>query len=409
MKIALWLTGIFALAVGLTLFVQFNTGYALLFLPPWRIELSLNTFLVLLIVVVTALYLLIRLVAELGSLPQRVRRYRENKAREASVKLERQARIAFFEGRYQRAERLAADAFAASGKDKEAFAVNGLLAARAAHAMRDFGRRDKHFTKLREQLGPQHLSLAMTMAELYLDERRYADADLALNEVKAISPKLTAGLKLELRLRQRENRPDLVAKLAEQLEKSDAIDADQARRIRTQAHLTMLAGKPMSAQELKVWWNKLPADERSSPQLVGAIARALCEQGADAIAREVLEAALGDEWASELAGLYGQLTLDGDNQIAQLQLAERWLQQHPRDHALLLTLGRLCRKRALWGKAQTYLEASLSVKATAVAHVELAAMLEGLDKFEEANRHYRASLALSLPESTSPSLLGVPY
>jgi HemY protein len=398
------LVAIFALAVACSLFANFNTGYALLFLPPWRVELSLNTFIVLLLVVVSLLYLLIRLVAELSGLPGRVRRYREARARDASVKLEREARIAFFEGRHQRAERLAADAFAASGRDKEAFAVNGLLAARAAHAMRDFARRDQHFAKLRETLGPQHLALAMTMAELYLDERRYADADLALAEVKAISPKLTAGLKLELRLRQRENRPDLVAKLAEQLEKSEALDADQARRIRTQAHLSLLAGKPMAAGELKAWWSRLPNDERSSPQLVAAITQALSDQGADQTAREVLEGALQHEWSSELAGLYGQLVLDDEGQIAQLQLAERWLQQHPRDHALLLTLGRLCRRRSLWGKAQTYLEASLSVRATAVAHVELAAMLEGLEKFADANRHYRASLALSLPDEAATAL-----
>ncbi|WP_035060400.1 heme biosynthesis HemY N-terminal domain-containing protein [Andreprevotia chitinilytica] len=396
MKHLLAFMALAALAIGLVSITQAHSGYAVLILPPWRIELSIYAFAAILIVLVALLYLLTRLTAELGGLPYRVRRYREAKAREASVKLEREARIAFFEGRYQRAERLSAEGFANS-RELDAFAVNGLLAARAAHAMRDFNRRDKHFTKLRERLGPQHLALAMTMAELYLDERRFADADLALTEAKSISPKLTAALKLELKLRQREDRPEVVARIAEQLEKSDAIDSSQALRIRTQAHLSMLSSKPMTAREIKAWWAKLPADERAVVPLVAAVTEALHEQGADKDASEVLEIALNNEWSDELAGIYGLLSLDEEGQIAQLQQAERWLTTHRHDQALLLTLGRLCRRRSLWGKAQTYLEASLAVRPTAVAHAELAAMLEGLDKLEEANRHYRASLALSLP------------
>ena len=46
----------------------------------------------------------------------------------------------------------------------------------------------------------------------------------------------------------------------------------------------------------------------------------------------------------------------------QLERAENWLAQHPRDAVLLLTLGRLCAHQGLWGKARSYLEASLSIE-----------------------------------------------
>ena len=42
MKVVLWIVGLFALAVGLSLFAQINTGYAIVFVPPYRVELSLN-------------------------------------------------------------------------------------------------------------------------------------------------------------------------------------------------------------------------------------------------------------------------------------------------------------------------------------------------------------------------------
>ena len=45
----------------------------------------------------------------------------------------------------------------------------------------------------------------------------------------------------------------------------------------------------------------------------------------------------------------------------------------------------------LWGKAQNYLEASLSVEESRDAHLELARLFDQLERPEEANRHYRES------------------
>ncbi|BCL76748.1 porphyrin biosynthesis-like protein [Jeongeupia sp. HS-3] len=396
MRALLWLIALFALAVGLTLFAQLNTGFALLFVPPWRVEISLNVFIVGILALVALLYGLTRIFAELGGLPDRVKTYRLRKARDASVQLERDARIAFFEGRYQRTEKLAGEALAVS-READAFAVNGLLAARAAHLMRDFAKRDQYFGKLRERLGPRHLALAMTMAELYLDERRNQDAEAALAEARSLSPKLTAMLKLELRLRQREDNAAAIVKLVDQLAKGDALDASQAQAIRLQAYQNVLRRQPKTPRELKDWWQKLPAADRSAPALVATLADAYAIQGEPAAARDAIEAALAQNWSSELAERYGMLGLSGDALVSQLQQAETWLKTHPNDPKLLLTLGRLCTARALWGKAQTYFEASIAVAPSALAHTELAALLERLERPEEANRHYRASLALAIP------------
>lgn len=399
MRILFWIIALFALAVGLTLFAQLNTGYVLVFLPPWRIEVSLNVFAMLILATISVLYLILRVIAELGGLPQKVKQYRERQKRDASVQLEREARLAFFEGRYQRAERLAGEALNNS-ENNEAFAVNALLATRAAHQMRDFARRDQYLEKLHQRFGDQHLSAAMMAAELYLDERRYAEADKALAAARNISPKLTAALQLELRLRLREKNPDAILRLVDQLAKSETIDAEQARRIRNQAYLLKLKQQPLSSQQLKDWWHKLPAADKSLPQLVEAIADSYQQQGEPALARVLIEETLQNEWSSSLAGRYGMLGLTGEALISQLQQAELWLKQHPNDHLLLLTLGRLCRTRALWGKAQTYLEASIAVHPTAVAHSELAELLDSLDKNDAASKHYRASLALALPQAS---------
>jgi HemY protein len=114
-------------------------------------------------------------------------------------------------------------------------------------------------------------------------------------------------------------------------------------------------------------------------------------------AAEIVEMSLTKQWNSALAEFYGECA---DKDVArQLKQAEFWLTQHHNDAGLLLSLGKLCMRQELWGKAQSYLEASISVKAGSAAHLALAQMMEQLGKIEEANRHYRLSLQLKMAES----------
>ena len=56
----------------------------------------------------------------------------------------------------------------------------------------------------------------------------------------------------------------------------------------------------------------------------------------------------------------------------------------------------LCQRQQLWGKAQTYLEAALSLDANARTHVALGELLARLGRDGEANAHFSAALKLSL-------------
>ena len=74
---------------------------------------------------------------------------------------------------------------------------------------------------------------------------------------------------------------------------------------------------------------------------------------------------------------------------ARIERAERWLLERERDAQLLATLGRLCAQAELWGKARSFLEASLSFEESRSAHLELARLAERLGQADEAQRHYR--------------------
>jgi HemY protein len=128
--------------------------------------------------------------------------------------------------------------------------------------------------------------------------------------------------------------------------------------------------------------------------VAAAAATAFHSQGLTAEAQAIIEHSLEEDWDSGLVNLYGECR--STDALRQIERAERWLREHHKDGALLLALGRLCAQQQLWGKAQSYFEASIAVEPTYSAHLELAQLNDRLDRAEEARKHYRASLELAV-------------
>jgi HemY protein len=156
--------------------------------------------------------------------------------------------------------------------------------------------------------------------------------------------------------------------------------------------IEQLRGAEGNAAELTRIWNSVPAEDREAPGFLVRAVPYLVGAGDECLALEAIEKALEREWDSELAVLYGRCK--SADLRSQLASAEKWLKDHPHDSGLLLTLGRLCVRGQLWGKAQSYFEASLSLAPSRMAHVELARLMDSLERPAEAQRHYREAAVL---------------
>lgn len=388
MRALLWLLALFALAVGVSLAFGYNEGYVLVVLPPWRIELSLNFFIVLTVGGFLLLHLLLRLIAHTVRLPQVVRAFRERKRREKAARALREAVQQLFEGRYGHALKNAAVSHAAG----EAPALSALVAARAAHFLRDAPREEEWLRRAAEHDAEAHAARLMTEAELHVDARRFDDALAALEALQEGGGRHIAALRLALRVHRGLGRWDDVLKVSRQLEKHRALTHDAAVPLRQRAHLENLRSREGDARALAAYWEAVPAGERRAPRLAAAAARALIAAGDGATAQRIIEQQVEQEWDSELAGLYADCR--GGDTLGRIARAERWLEMHPQDARLLLALGRLCREQQLWGKAQSYFEASLAVQPSQDAHVELATLFAQLGRSEESNQAYRSAAAL---------------
>lgn len=390
MKSLFWLLMLFAAAVAVALGARLNDGYVLLVLPPYRTEISLNLFVVALLGLIVLLHLLLRSITAMMSLPGRARRYRERRRRQAAVEAFQEAVRLLFEGRFGRALKKAEEAHEAG----TAPGLSALIAARSAQRLRDPERQQAWIDRAKED--PRNSAATLMLeAEMMNEVRRFPDALVALDRLQDKKGRHIAALRLELRARQGTGDWDGVLRLARQLEKREVLPPEVVREIRTQAHLENIARRRADAGQLKDYLRTVPAAEQGR-RVVLAAGRALADLGATAEAQKLVEQAIdggsAGESQSELALLYGNL--QGGDQTGRIAKAEHWLRQFPGDAGLLLALGRMCLKQRLWGKAQSYLEASLSVGETREAHLELAMLCDQLERADEANRHYRAGARL---------------
>jgi HemY protein len=387
MRVLLWVVGLFALAVGLTVAARYNTGLVLLALPTHRVELSVNLAVILLLLAFLVFYALLRtLVLALG-MPARARAYRHSQDQVRARRTLHDALKAFFEGRHGRAERMAKEAVEAG----ESPALALTVAARAAHELRSFQARDDYLQQM-EKLAPEDGYLrAMTRAELLLEERRYYDALQALSQ---LPDKHTAALTLEMRAHQLARNWDQVLALLPQLEKRKVFEPPVLAQLRHYAQTENLKRKAQDGKALRDYWDRLPPADRKDNRVAAAAAQCFVALGGCAEAHRIIEESLEQTWDSTLLPLYVEcLPRDARKH---LERAEAWLKRNPGDPILLLSLGLICMRQELWGKARSYLEASLSVEASHTAFVKLGELLERIGKPEEASTVYRRGLDLAL-------------
>lgn len=388
MKFLIWLLGLFSLAVALKLAAQ-NPGYLLLVYPPYRFEMSLTLFLLLLLTLFLLGYFAVRLVLSAIRLPAYIRQSRIERARNKAHVAMMEALGAFFEGRYAVAEKAAVRAMELG----ESSSLTPVIAARAAHEMHEFSRRDAYLTASEGKSVEASTMRLIAQAKFNLDQHQPQAALQSLKELHDSGVKGHPGaLRLELRAQQQAKNWDSVLDIVNHLEKRDAMDTNTAMQVRQQALLEKIRAHTLNAPALLALWKNSPKEFRRRPKVVAAAARALIHQGDRHSAKQIITDKLNQEWDNDLILLYGDCMTD--EAVGQIEQAERWLKQHSDDAGLLLVLGKLCLHQGLWSKAQNYLDASNSIAQSSDAHTALGHLAEKLLQPEEAFRHFQKALEL---------------
>lgn len=394
---------LFVLVVAL--FAYYDPGYVMVQYRDWVIEFSLALAVVVLLGVVILFYLIVRLGGHLRRLPRRLRDWRRrHAARRAQAALVR-GYLDLYTGRYPRAEqRLSRYA----GYGDTVAVLNYLGAARAAQAQGADERRDRYLELARESTAEAEPAAALTRAELLLDRGQYGPALADLSRVRERHPKNVVMLRQLMRLYRETRDWEPLLELLPALRKQHVIDPVLEERLQVQAYRALLArgGEQGTEQVLGEIWRRVPKTLAHRPELVREYVRRLIASGAPDQAETVLYRSVTRQWSPELIYLYG--LVEGSQPERQLRRAEEWLVGHETDPVLLLTVGRLCRRSSLWGKARQYLESCIRSGGAYEAYHELAGVLEKIGERDTALVYYRRGLALKEADAERLAWTGVP-
>lgn len=391
MRFFLWLLGLFAAAIGLAVLARFNPGNVVLFYPPYRVDFSLNFFIVMLVASFVLLLLVVNTVRATIALPRRVEQYRATRQLRESGRALQEALRAYLEGRFGRAEKAATRA----AESPEHAGLAALIAARAAQSLHQPERRDQWLHAASTDPSVRTARL-MSTVQLLSEDNKDTDAALeALHELSANGIRHAQALRLALKVNQNARNWPEVLRLVRLLDKHNALHPALSRRLRDLAYEALLPKAGEDPEALRKLWGTVPSADRLSPSVAALAAHAFMKIGRQQEAADIVEKALAVQWDARLLRAYrecaapeGSATL-----LAQIERAEHWLRERPNDAELSLLLGALCQRQKLWGKAQRHLEQAVLGASDRVAlqeaHLRLAQMYEALGQADAAATHFR--------------------
>jgi len=380
-----------AASVLLALAVKEDNGYILIGYGQWTVEGSLAFFLLMNLLLFGALYLTLRILSRLGATPRKLHDWREYRGAKRARKALTQGLVELSEGNWKRAER---DLVRFAGKSETPL-LNYLAAARSAQQQDAHQRRDHYLQLAHESMPEADVAVGLTQAELQLDHAQLEQALATLKHLREIAPRHTHVLKLLKELYQRLGDWQELGQLLPELKRRKVVEPEelQALELRVFQNQLTVAAQNENQTLLQTVWNRIPAAIRFREEMVTTYVNHLMNRGEHNQVERVLYDAIDRHWSDDLVELYGRVP--ADDSARQLSMAEGWLKERPRSSVLLLTLGQLSLGNKLWGKARTYLEASIGIEPSSAAYRALGALLEKMDEKEKALSCFKAGLELS--------------
>ncbi len=393
MKALIWLVVLFAGAAAVAVLTHSYPGNVFIIIGDELRRVSLNTFILTTVVFVVVLYLLLSLLGRMVSIPGGMRRYGQRRRSAKVADALNEAGQAFFEGRFQKAQSEAEKVL----KNKEcgdAAPLALMLAAYSAEQTNDDAAKQGYLQRLAALPESMQLSRYLLEAESALERYDYEAAQTSIDAARKLNPGLTRLLQLELRMAVDQKDAMKVLRLTEQLGKAGALSATELQQYQWVAYRQLLA-QCHDAKALKICLKRIPeADQKGG--LSVEIAERFQQLGLYAQAAKWAKThyPLNRDVALLNVLFESSASLSDKEQQQAFEAADGWLKTYREDTDLLLALGEAAYQRQLWGKAQSYLEASLSQHPSIQAHLALAKVFKATEQKALAEQHQAAALAL---------------
>ncbi len=386
MRWSLWLLALFGIAVAVALGLSMQAGTVTLFVPPYRLDMSLNLVVIGLLFSFVLLYAALRGLFSMFELPVQARRWRAQQRERSAQQSLLNAMLLWMTGRFLRSRKAAlqglsqVDSLLDSGESPHQMSLTlmrsllHLLAAESAHALRDQAARELHFQQVLVHDEGRRVSQTLELRDAaYLNAARWALNDRDSQKAQqwlAQLPQGTVRRTMALRLRLKADRMSLqhlpALDTARLLAKHGAFSASAAASLVRGLAMACLDDCHDSSQ-LQTSWKLLQAEERAMPELALHAAQCLLKvQGDPQIALQWLLPV----WQALINNSETQLPVQRQRMVQVLSSAlhavepdSEWLARieqarlaNPRSLELQYLSGMVCLRHGLWGKAQQMLE-----------------------------------------------------
>jgi HemY protein len=371
MRAVIWFLLLFAVAVVAAATLGTNDGLVSVYWGSWRLDTSLNLFLLALLGTCFVLVSVINAINALTGLPRRAHDWRVARRDRTAQAALRDALAQYFGGRYSRAQAAAQRALAIQAdtpdlaQDNEFTVLGHLLAAGSAHRLQDRAKRDEQLGKALElskwsfAARSAEEGARLLAAEWALDDRDAARALELLSELPPGVARRTHALRLKLQATRLGRQPQEALKTARLLAKHQGFS-----KVAAQGLLRSLAAESLATahdiDQLRRIWLQFDAADRRDPVVGSCAAKRAALLGAPEEGRgwlrpfwDRLGELSADDRAAVAQGLVACLPGIGPDWLQRLEAAA---QSFPREPAIAHAVGSALAERRLWGKARQLLE-----------------------------------------------------
>lgn len=354
----------------------------------WTVETSM----LVMILSVLALWLVVWVIVRLWKMPaETARRIRDQRS---LAQLEK-GLLALTEGDWSTAERALQKSASSHGRTTARY----LAAAEAADGQDAGDRAEWYLEQADTRNRKQKFLVDLTRARILTQNGHFEESRKVLESLARSRRRHPQVLEMLSRCYRELGEWEALLKLLPAMQKAGVIDDQESTELRHMAAIGEIQ-RYHSSEELQDGWRALPRAMQKAPEVIRAFADQAVLSGAPELTEDVIRSSLKSEWNPMLLIPYGNPGPDDTSK--RLKQCEKWLLTHDDDPLLHLTLGRLCAREELWGKARHHMIRSLEIEPTVAGYDSLGQLLERKGELEIAMACFRNALRMNQGKEPKP-------
>lgn len=340
-----------ALAVGLSLTANVNSGQVAIFFNPYRIDLSLNLVILLILFGFLLFYGVLRAVNVAIKLPDRVREFKQNRQRESAHQALYSSVIDFHEGRLSRVEKWAIQA---QGHNLYGQAA-AFIAISAAHQLTQFERRDKWLNLLLQTQGETLRAAQILAAQCFQYQGEYEKAKQMIEQVLKSNRRNLRAQQLSIQIHRSLGHWQEVLRISRLLiNRAPSPEGTTWDTLIVEVYQNLIARSSQSAATLWQLWRQATPRELAVLEVLRNFAIGFARAGAPVYARTLIEKALENHWQDDLVQLFAEISYAQPTTVISTLL--KWHDQYPDALSIYRALALLSTAAEDWVAAAKYFE-----------------------------------------------------